>query len=273
MDMRILKKLALLSASLVVVSGGAIAVNVPAIARDFPEIPLPLVESLTTMPSLFLIVSVLLSHAIARKVGNKRTVLVGQLLKIDWQTSFWVYLAALPAMLLFAALVPDIPAEPAAVSGQPQQTDSLNIRKKAMDREVFGYLALLVVAVMFYMTITVRVTPLMLANGYGDATDGSNILSLIGIGAMTAVFLFGKVFGTIGRGLGDRLGCCVLRILLTYFHPVSIQQSQQLGVGERGHRHFTAAGRSELLTTKVASFLRTPSLPAYVFADSGNGYG
>ncbi len=30
---------------------------------------------------------------------------------------------------------------------------------------------------------------------------------------------------------------------------------------------------SELLTTQVASFLRTPSLPADVFADSGNGYG
>ncbi len=29
---------------------------------------------------------------------------------------------------------------------------------------------------------------------------------------------------------------------------------------------------SELLTTKVSSFLRTPSLPAYVFAGSGNGY-
>ena len=44
MDMRTLKKLALLSSSFVVVSGGAIAVNVPAIAQDFPEIPLPLVE-------------------------------------------------------------------------------------------------------------------------------------------------------------------------------------------------------------------------------------
>jgi predicted MFS family arabinose efflux permease len=273
MDMRTLKKLALLSTSFVVVSGGAIAVNVPAIARDFPEIPLPLVESLTTMPSLFLIVSVLLSHAIARKVGYKRTVLVGlatvlvsglvpvfvhhfwiiflsralfgfgiglfnsllvsfirhsyegaeraamiglqsafegiggmtisflvgQLLKIDWQTSFWVYLAALPAMLLFAALVPDIPAEPADVSSQPQQTDPLSTRSKAMDKAVFGYLTLLVVAVMFYMTITVRVTPLMLANGYGDAANGSYILSLIGIGAMTAGFLFGKVFGAVGK--------------------------------------------------------------------------
>ncbi|MPN20701.1 hypothetical protein SDC9_168080 [bioreactor metagenome] len=28
----------------------------------------------------------------------------------------------------------------------------------------------------------------------------------------------------------------------------------------------------ELLTTQAASFLRTPYLPAYVFAGSGNGY-
>jgi hypothetical protein len=75
-----------------------------------------------------------------------------------------------------------------------------------MDKAVFGYLTLLVVAVMFYMTITVRVTPLMLANGYGDATNGSYILSLIGIGAMTAGFLFGKVLGLSGNIL-CRLPC------------------------------------------------------------------
>lgn len=80
MAMKTIRKLALLSASFVVVSGGAIAVNVPAIARDFPEIPLPLVESLTTMPSLFLILSVLFSHAIARQIGYKQTVLAGLLL-------------------------------------------------------------------------------------------------------------------------------------------------------------------------------------------------
>ncbi|PTQ82932.1 putative MFS family arabinose efflux permease [Trichococcus patagoniensis] len=273
METKSLKKLALLSASFVVVSGGAIAVNVPAIARDFPEIPLQLVESLTTMPSLFLILSVLFSHAIAQRIGYKKTVLlglltvlvsglipifihnfwiifisraffglgiglfnsllvsfirysyvgaeraamiglqsafegiggmsisflVGQLLKIDWQTSFWVYLSVLPALFLFATLVPDIPSEQEAVSGKYQESDLPGKRRNRMSREVLGYLALLVVAVMFYMTITVRVTPLMLVNGYGDATDGSGILALIGIGAMTAGFLFGRVFAAIGK--------------------------------------------------------------------------
>ena len=33
------------------------------------------------------------------------------------------------------------------------------------------------------------------------------------------------------------------------------------------------SNQGELLTTQAASFLRTPSLPAYVFADSGIGYG
>ena len=127
MAMRTLKKFALLSASLVVVSGGAIAVNVPAIARDFPEIPLPLVESLTTMPSLFLIVSVLLSHAIARKIGYKRTVLLGMATVLVsglvpvFVHHFWIIFLSIAFLRVFKGSVccgcPETSAGSAGISG------------------------------------------------------------------------------------------------------------------------------------------------------------
>lgn len=272
------KKIALLAGSFIVVTGGSIAANVPKIAEEFPTIPLQVVESLTTIPSLFLIFSVLFSHTIAQWIGYKKTVLlglaivtvsglipvfvhnfwviflsraffgigiglfnsllvsfiryfyegkeratmigfqsafegiggmtisflVGQLLKISWQTSFWVYIAALPAFVLFALFVPDIPAEPSGFSGKrgaddARERDTEGKGKGKMRAGTFGYIALLFVVVMFYMSITVRVTPLMTTIGYGDATDGSNILSFIGIGAMAAGFLFGQIFTLIGK--------------------------------------------------------------------------
>ena len=48
-------KISLLSVSLLIVSAGAIAANIPAIALTYPLVPKTLVEFITTMPSLFII--------------------------------------------------------------------------------------------------------------------------------------------------------------------------------------------------------------------------
>ena len=73
----LIMKISILSASLVVVSGGAIAANIPAMARTFADVPLQTVEMLSTIPSLFIIISVLLSNLFARYLGYKRTILIG----------------------------------------------------------------------------------------------------------------------------------------------------------------------------------------------------
>lgn len=70
-------KISLLSASLLVASGPAINANIPGIAGAFPDIPLSTVELLSTIPSLFLMMSVLTSSFIARKIGYKKTIMVG----------------------------------------------------------------------------------------------------------------------------------------------------------------------------------------------------
>lgn len=76
MNKKILR-FALLSASLLVGSAAAINANIPAMADHFSEVPLSMVEMLTTVPSLFLMISVLTSSLIAKKIGYKQTIVIG----------------------------------------------------------------------------------------------------------------------------------------------------------------------------------------------------
>ena len=73
-------KYSLLSASLLVGSAPAINANIPAMARAFDTIPLAMIEMLTTVPSLFLMISVLISSFIAKKIGYEQTASLGLLI-------------------------------------------------------------------------------------------------------------------------------------------------------------------------------------------------
>lgn len=66
-----------MSVSLLVVSAGAIAGNIPAIAQAYPTVNETLIELLTTIPSLFIILTILISPKVAQRIGYKRTVQVG----------------------------------------------------------------------------------------------------------------------------------------------------------------------------------------------------
>lgn len=255
-------KLALLSVSLLVVSGGAIAGNIPAIAAAYLSVNEIFIELLSTMPSLFIILTIPISHHVAKRIGEKRTVQigvllvglagvlpvmtpsfgllffscmlfgigvgllnpllysiagqlyagrelantiglqsafegiggmlmtfsVGQLLQISWRVSFSVYLIALPIMLLFSIFVPNV----------PQKTEGQQVKNKdSLDRKT-GYLfILLIISVTVYMSVAVKVTHLFLSKGIGDATAGSNLLALVGLGAMLAGIVFGPLAGKL----------------------------------------------------------------------------
>lgn len=73
-------KYSLLSASLLVGSAPAINANIPAMASAFDTIPLAMIEMLTTVTSLFLMISVLISSFIAKKIGYKQTASLGLLI-------------------------------------------------------------------------------------------------------------------------------------------------------------------------------------------------
>lgn len=251
-------KISLLSVSLLVVSGGAIAANIPAIMATYPTISPILIELITTIPSLFIILTVPFSHSFARRFGYKFTVqlgigtvlgagimpvflqsfwflffsrilfgigigllnpllfsiagklyngkelssvigfqssfegiggmiitfTVGQLLIMNWRSSFFAYLLALPIFVLFTCFVPDVSIE---ADHQNESED-----QKIMP-STYGYIALLILVVTIYMSVTVKITSLLLEKGLGDATDGSNLMALVGLGAMTAGALFGSI--------------------------------------------------------------------------------
>lgn len=251
-------KISLLSVSLLVVSGGAIAANIPAIMATYPTISPTLIELITTIPSLFIILTVPFSHSFARRFGYKFTVqlgigtvlgagimpvflqsfrflffsrilfgigigllnpllfsiagklyngkelssvigfqssfegiggmiitfTVGQLLIMNWRSSFFAYLLALPIFVLFTCFVPDVSIE---ADHQNESED-----QKIMP-STYAYIALLILVVTIYMSVTVKITSLLLEKGLGDATDGSNLMALVGLGAMTAGALFGSI--------------------------------------------------------------------------------
>lgn len=252
-----ISKLSLLSVSLLVVSGGAIAANIPAIEQTYPHVNQTIIELLTTMPSLFIILTVLISPKLAAKVGDTTiiqlgillvlvagllpvvtgsfgwlffsrllfgvgvglfnpllyavssklysgaelakmiglqsafegiggmmmTFLVGQLLMINWRVSFLAYGLALPIFCLFCLFVPKSSATEEAKEVTDEKADSL----------VWRYGMLLVIVVTVYMSPAVKLTSLLLSKGIGDATDGSNLMALVGLGAMVAGFIFSPV--------------------------------------------------------------------------------
>lgn len=77
MKNKLILKVTLLSVSLIAASAAAINGNIPTYAEAFLDIPLSAVEMLSTLPSLFLMVSVLCSTHIAKKIGYKQTITIG----------------------------------------------------------------------------------------------------------------------------------------------------------------------------------------------------
>lgn len=72
-----MKKFSILAVSLMTASAPAINAAIPMLAKHFSNVPLPMVEMLTTIPSLFLIISILFSNRIAKKIGLKQTIMIG----------------------------------------------------------------------------------------------------------------------------------------------------------------------------------------------------
>lgn len=254
-----LTKLALLSVSLLVVSGGAIAANMPEMINSYPEIQPMWIELLTTMPSLFIILTIPFSPKIAKRLGYKATVqlgllcvlgagiipvisqsfsllffsrmlfgigvglfnpllytlattlysgpeksaviglqssfegiggmvvtfMVGQLLLVHWRISFLSYLITIPVFILFTLFVPNVSLE------APQEVGAAD--KGQVPPITYGYLSLLVLLVTIYMSFTVKITSLLLEKNIGSPTDGSNLMALVGLGAMLAGMLFGVI--------------------------------------------------------------------------------
>lgn len=261
-----LLKVALLSASMLVATAPAINANIPAMAAAFPDIPLSMVEMLTTIPSLFLMISVLTSSFIAKKLGYKQTIVLGlsitsisgvipafigdfyvvlvsrallgfgiglfnsllitliayffdgeertsmlgfhealgglggmvitfiagRLINIHWQAPFLAYSIAFITLGIVIKVAPKVKTSDILekvsrpVTGKEENTQSGYF--------VIGFMILIVISAILYMTMGIKVATLIVQLGYGQASDGSLVIMLLSFGAMLSGFLFGKMY-------------------------------------------------------------------------------
>lgn len=260
-------KIALLSVSLLVATAPAINANIPAMAQAFSGIPLSMVEMITTIPSLFLMVSVLTSSFIAKKFGYKQTILLGlvivavsgivpvfignfyivlisralmgfgiglfnsllitmityffdgeertsligyhealgglggmmityiagQLMHINWQAPFISYAIAFPVIFLFWKFIPNVnTADILKKISKPVHTDENKTHGNF--KIVYVFMLLIIIGATLNMTMGIKVSSLIVEQGYGEASDASLVIMLLSFGAMLSGFLFGKVY-------------------------------------------------------------------------------
>ena len=76
MKKNVLLKAALLSVCIVSCSANAIVGNISAMAASMPEVPLYLIELMTTIPSLTMMIAVLFSAPISKCLGAKNSLLL-----------------------------------------------------------------------------------------------------------------------------------------------------------------------------------------------------
>lgn len=70
-------KFSLLSVSLILTSAGAVTSAIPSMSATYATRSLSAVELLTTAPSFMVTIFVLFSSFIARRIGQKQTVIIG----------------------------------------------------------------------------------------------------------------------------------------------------------------------------------------------------
>lgn len=153
--------------------------------------------------------------------GIFMTILVGQLLKISWHTSFFVYALALPIFLAFFFFVPDDKKqiEKRKVEEKITISDSSNDRRSY--RLMIGYGILLFVIVTIFINYNIQITSLILEKNIGSAMNGSNMIAFIGLGAFIAGFAFGKVF----QLLKDYIMPASLLLLGVFMYVTTISES------------------------------------------------
>lgn len=265
MNKKILK-IALLSVSMLVAVAPAINANIPAMKEAFPQIPLSMIEMITTIPSLFLMISVLTSGFIAKKIGYKQTIMLGlgivaisgiipvfignfylvlfsraalgfgiglfnslliglisyffdgnerttiigyhealgglggmlityiagQLIHVGWQAPFISYAIAIPVFFIFWKVIPKVKTEDILHKNAKQVVVSEG--KEGKFSIVFVFMVLIVIGATLNMTMGIKVSSLIVEQGYGSASDASTVIMLLSLGAMISGFLFGKMY-------------------------------------------------------------------------------
>ncbi len=122
--------------------------------------------------------------------GIIMTVSVGQLIRIDWTTSFIVYGLAFLGLSLIAIFIPNQRTNQEEVGYST--TDLVISNERKIKTILLGFLLFCVVVL--FINYNLQITPLLIEQGIGDATSGSNMIAAIAVGAFIAGNLFGFTY-------------------------------------------------------------------------------
>ncbi|KAF1299253.1 MFS transporter [Enterococcus sp. JM4C] len=194
--------------------------------------------------------------------GIFMTLAVGQLLKINWTYSFWVYGAALFSLFCVLLFIPKQQNQADKNSASVQVTPiSFTRKRKTL---LLGFILFWIV--LLFINYNLQITPLLIEQGIGDATAGSYMIAAIATGAFIAGNLFGFTFGRLNRWLlplaAALAGLSILGSCFSTSLPTSLACSFILGFAFRNimpyFMHiFTSGGEA------VAKFGATVVLLAY----------
>lgn len=121
--------------------------------------------------------------------GILMTLAVGQLVHISWQASFLVYGLAAIGFVMVALFVKETTGHQAKTRVETQMVS------RATKKKMIGLTSLLFVIVSLFIVFNLQVTALLSEKHLGQATQGSNLIACISLGA----FIAGNLFGTSYR--------------------------------------------------------------------------
>ncbi|WP_373855365.1 MFS transporter, partial [Listeria ivanovii] len=129
--------------------------------------------------------------------GIVMTIGVGQLIKVNWTSSFWVYSFAILSLVFVIMFIPN------QVVAINNKEENIKVSTISIERKIRSIVlgCILFCIVLLFINYNLQITPLLIEQGLGDATSGSNMIAAIGAGAFIAGNLFGRTYTYLKRWL------------------------------------------------------------------------
>lgn len=122
---------------------------------------------------------------------------VSYLIIFGWHATFLIYAIALPVMLLFGAVVPNIDRQDTHES-KTATTTSKPAARQRLNTPVIAISILTFFVYVFFMVVTVQLSSLFAAQHIGSASQASAVLGGLTLVSMLFSLFYGKLFKWIG---------------------------------------------------------------------------
>ncbi|KRL79254.1 MFS transporter [Secundilactobacillus paracollinoides] len=122
---------------------------------------------------------------------------VSYLIIFGWHATFLIYAIALPVMILFGAVVPNIDRQKGHATSEEQQSEP-QTTKQRVNLPVIAISVLTFFVYVFFMVVTVQLSSLFAAQHIGSASQAAAVLGGLTLVSMLFSLFYGKLFKWIG---------------------------------------------------------------------------